>query len=264
VRGFTLSSARMNWTTECAVVIPCLNEAWNVAQVIAAVRRVVPTVFVIDDGSQDETTAVARNAGAEVIRNAVSQGKGAALQTGWRLALERGFNWALAMDGDGQHSADDVPKFFEVAERTGAKLVIGNRMDDPKGMPLVRRWVNRWMSARISKLAGMSLPDSQCGFRLMNLEAWNRLPMEASHFEIESEVLLAFARAGGAIEFAPIEVIYKSEQSKIHPVRDTVRWVKWWRRVGRYDSLRFSVDGKRVPAHPGPLPRGEGETLASL
>ena len=87
------------------------------------------------------------------------------------------------------------------------------------------------MSERISTLAGISVPYSQCGFRLMNLEAWNRLQVEASHFEIESEVLLAFARAGWAIEFAPIEVIYKSEQSKIHPVRDTLRWVKWWKRV---------------------------------
>jgi glycosyltransferase involved in cell wall biosynthesis len=223
----------MNWMTQCAAVIPCLNEARNIAQVVESVRRLVSTVLVIDDGSRDDTGVTAKNAGAEVIRNAAPQGKGAALQTGWRLARERGFDWALAMDGDGQHSAEDVPGLFEVAERTGAKLVIGNRMIDPKGMPLVRRLVNGWMSERISTLAGISVPDSQCGFRLMNLEAWNRLQVEASHFEIESEVLLAFARAGWAIEFAPIEVIYKSEQSKIHPVRDTVRWVKWWRRVGR-------------------------------
>ena len=65
----------------------------------------------------------------------------------------------------------------------------------------------------------------------MNLETWARLPVEAAHFEIESDVLLAFARGGCAIEFVPIEVIYKSEQSKIHPVRDTVRWVRWWWRV---------------------------------
>jgi hypothetical protein len=230
---FELTFDRMNWTSRCAVVIPCLNEARNIAAVVASVRQLVPTVFVIDDGSQDDTGMIAKKAGAKVIRNVSSQGKGAALQIGWRHAHTRGFDWALAMDGDGQHSPNDVPRFFDVAERTGAKLVIGNRMGDPKGMPWVRRWVNRWMSKRISALAGMSLPDSQCGFRLMNLGAWNRLRVEASHFEIESEVLLAFARSGDAIEFAPIEVIYKSEQSKIHPVRDTVRWVSWWRRAER-------------------------------
>jgi len=191
----------------------------------------VPTVIVIDDGSLDETGIMAKNAGAEVIRNAVPQGKGFALQMGWKHVHQRGFDWALAMDGDGQHSANDVPTFFEVAERTGAKLVIGNRMGDPKGMPFVRQFVNRWMSERISRLAGMPVPDSQCGFRLINLEAWSRLRLESSHFEIESDVVLAFAKAGSAIGFAPIEVIYKSEQSKIHPVRDTLRWVKWWKRV---------------------------------
>jgi glycosyltransferase involved in cell wall biosynthesis len=227
----------MNWTKQCAAVIPCLNEARAIAQVVRSVRRLVPTVLVIDDGSRDDTGAVAKSAGAEVIRNAVSQGKGAALQAGWKYARARGFGWALTMDGDGQHSADDVPGFFEVAERTGAKLVIGNRMSDPTGMPWVRRLVNRWMSERISTLAGISVPDSQCGFRLMNLEVWNRLRVEASHFEIESDVLVAFAREGCAIEFAPIEVIYKSEQSKIHPVRDTVRWVRWWRRARALGGL---------------------------
>jgi len=254
----------MNWKTQCAAVIPCLNEAGHIAQVVMAVRRFVPTVFVVDDGSRDDTGVIAKNAGAEVIRNAVSQGKGAALQTGWRVARERGFDWALALDGDGQHSADDVPRFFEVAERTGAKLVIGNRMSDPKGMPMMRRLVNRWMSARISNLAGTSLPDSQCGFRLMNLEAWNQLRVEASHFEIESDVLLAFARVGAGIKFAPIEVIYKSEQSKIHPVRDTVRWVKWWRKAGRDGFSKYSANGSCVPPHPGPVPPEEGETLATL
>jgi hypothetical protein len=121
-------------------------------------------------------------------------------------------------------------------------------MSDPKGMPFVRRRVNRWMSKRISELAGVSLPDSQCGFRLMHLKTWNQLIVAASHFEIESEMLMAFARAGCAIEFTPIEVIYKTEQSKIHPVRDTVRWVKWWSRVRRGDLSRRSEKLKTLEA----------------
>jgi glycosyltransferase involved in cell wall biosynthesis len=254
VGDFALTSGRMNWATQCAAVIPCLNEARAIAQVVTAVRRLVPTVFVVDDGSQDDTGAIARSAGAEVIRNSVPQGKGAALQIGWSHAFKSGFDWALTMDGDAQHSADDVPKFFEVAERTGAKLVVGNRMSDPKGMPLLRRWVNRWMSERISALAEISLPDSQCGFRLMNLEMWKQLPVAASHFEIESDVLLAFARAGCAIEFAPIEVIYRSEQSKIHPVRDTVRWVRWWKKARGLEVSKFLKNGRCLPPHPNPLP----------
>ena len=86
------------------------------------------------------------------------------------------------------------------------------------------------------EMTGQELPDTQCGFRLMNLETWTKLPVNAGHFEIESDVLFAFAIHKYSIEFVPIEVIYKSEQSKIHPARDTVRWIRWWWRVRRYSQ----------------------------
>ena len=224
----------MNPTTQYAVVIPCLNEAASIVAVVTSVRRHVPHVFVVDDGSQDETSKHAREAGAEVLRHEFPRGKGVALQTGWTHARERGFSRALAMDGDGQHSADDIPKFLDSAERTGAELIVGNRMARPEGMPWLRRFVNRWMSERISALAGVALPDSQCGFRLMNLETWAALPVNAAHFEIESDVLLAFAARKCAIEFVPIQVIYNGEQSKIHPMLDTTRWFRWWWRARSY------------------------------
>lgn len=243
----------MNWTTQCAAVIPCLNESASIASVITSVRRFVPTVVVIDDGSQDDTSALAETAGAEVIRHAQSRGKGAALRTGWEYATKRGFSWALTLDGDGQHSAHDIPKFLAAVELTGAELVIGNRMTQPKGMPWLRQFVNRWMSRRLSTLAGFPLPDSQCGFRLMNLETWAKLPVQAAHFEIESDVLLSFAVERRAVEFVPIEVIYKNEQSKIHPLRDTLRWMRWWRRASRHVAARRAArafSNRAVPIPP--------------
>jgi hypothetical protein len=104
-------------------------------------------------------------------------------------------------------------------------------MHDPTSMPWLRRQVNRWMSRQLSKLAGVALSDSQSGFRLMNLDVWSRLPLHTNHFEIESEVLLSFARAGQRVEFVPIRTLYKSEHSKISPLKDTIRWFKWWRRA---------------------------------
>ena len=95
-------------------------------------------------------------------------------------------------------------------------------------MPRIRRFVNRWMSRRLSKAAGAELPDTQCGFRLMNLDAWSHLPIHCDRFEIESEVLLAFLKAGHRVSFVPIRTLYKSEQSKIHPITDTIRWFRWW------------------------------------
>jgi glycosyltransferase involved in cell wall biosynthesis len=223
----------MDWRTACAAIIPCLNEEAAIGELVQAVREHFSAVFVIDDGSGDDTSHRATQAGAQVLKHPMTTGKGAALQTGLTHASKHGWRWALLMDGDGQHSADDIPSFFRCAESSGVSLVIGNRMTLASQIPLVRRWVNLWMSKRLSQLTGQRFPDSQCGFRLMNLQDWERLPMHATHFEIESEMLVAFAKAGLLIEFVPIQVIYKAEQSKIHPWRDTVRWLRWWRRARR-------------------------------
>jgi glycosyltransferase involved in cell wall biosynthesis len=221
----------MSFQKNCAVVIPCRNEAATIASLVENVRRFVPSVFVVDDGSTDATGESAQRAGAEVLRHDQARGKGTALQTGWQRALELGFKWALTMDGDGQHAPEDIPKFFACVEKTSADLVIGNRMDSAEKMPRVRRFVNRWMSKKISRLANQSFPDSQCGFRLISLDALAATPVRAERFEIESEVLLLFALAGRKIEFVPIQVIYKNERSKIRPLGDTLRWFRWWRRA---------------------------------
>ncbi len=222
-------------TPEVVAVVPCLNEAAAIGRVVREVRAFVSAVLVVDDGSTDATAAEARAAGAEVLRHSSAQGKGAALTGGLALALERGYGWALLLDGDGQHAPADIPKFLAVAADPSrrASLVVGNRMERPDAMPRVRRWVNRWMSRRLSRLAGRALPDTQCGFRLMRLADWSRLRVElrTQNFEVESEMLLSFVRAGLEVTFVPIQIIYKEEQSKIHPVRDTVRWFRWLRSV---------------------------------
>lgn len=224
----------MSLPENCAVIIPCRNEERFIGPIVAETRRRLPEIFVVDDGSTDGTANLAENAGATVLRHGNTRGKGAALQTGWKHARSSGFRWALCMDGDGQHLPADIPKFLSCAERTGARLIVGNRMPAAAQMPWLRRAVNRWMSARISKLAGRPLPDSQCGFRLMNLDAWAALRIRASHFEIESDTLLAFALGGWRIEFVPIRVVYGNERSKIHPLRDTARWFHWrWRVAGK-------------------------------
>lgn len=231
-------------------VIPCLNEAKTIAGLVRAVTHQLradpvnlrastnpaaagdklPSVIVVDDGSSDATGAVAADAGARVLTHPRVRGKGAALTTGLSEARRLGFEMALVLDGDGQHTPADIPVFLSCARQTSAPLIVGNRMQTPEGMPWLRRVVNRWMSQRLSTLAGRLLPDSQCGFRLINLQTWSALAISAEHFEIESEILLAFIAAGARVEFVPIQVIYKSEQSKIHPWRDTWRWFRWIRR----------------------------------
>ena len=235
---------RIDWPQQCAVVIPCRNEGAAISGLVRSIRPLVPGVLVIDDNSTDNTAQQARDAGATVVSLSSAQGKGAALRAGWNRARELGFAWVLCMDGDGQHAVADLPKFFQCTDETGASLVIGNRMNDASKMPRIRRWVNRWMSCRISAMAGRAVPDSQCGFRLMRLSALDTVRLSSAHFEIESEQVLAFIAAGERVEFVPVEVIYKSERSKIHPLRDTLRWFRW---RSRWRSP--SADGARQDRH---------------
>jgi glycosyltransferase involved in cell wall biosynthesis len=217
----------MNWNRDCAAVIPCFNEASHIGAVITGVQKHLSKVIVVDDGSTDATGEVAESLGVEIFRLKQNSGKGAALRTGWQRAHKLGFKWILLLDGDGQHAAQDVPGFFDCAEKTGARLVIGNRMENPAAMPSLRRYVNRWMSRRISKMTGIKLPDSQCGFRLAHLETLLALPLHANRFEIESAMLIAFIAAGEKIEFIPVQTIYENSASKINPLTDTWRWLYW-------------------------------------
>lgn len=214
-----------------AVVVPCYNESAHIADVVSAVRSILPSVLVIDDGSTDGTADRARAAGALVLPLEGNLGKGAALQAGLQQAFAQGFQYAITMDGDGQHDVADLTRFIEAAAVGDADLVVGNRMADVRAMPRVRRLVNRWMSRRLSRRVGRELPDTQCGYRLVRLAAWSALELRTTGFEVESEMLLASVRAGLRVRFVPVRTIYKSRPSKIHPLRDTLRWFRWWLRA---------------------------------
>jgi glycosyltransferase involved in cell wall biosynthesis len=220
----------------CAAVIPCLNERAGVAALVAALRRQLPRVMVVDDGSVDDTAARAGVAGATVLRHERNFGKGAALRTGLSQARRQGFDWAVTLDGDGQHAPDDLPVFLQRAEQTGARLIIGDRMHQARAIPWLRRQVNRWMSRQLSRRAGRHLPDTQCGFRLVHLETWATLSLSTEHFEIESEMLMAFLAARHPVEFVPIRVIGRGRRSHIRPLADSLRWWKWWRQLNQQGS----------------------------
>ena len=221
-------SRGIDWTRDCAAVIPCFNEAPTIATVVSNVQIYLTTVLVVDDGSTDDTGARSSAAGATVLRNPLNRGKGSALRIGLNHAHAQGFTWALTLDGDGQHLATDIPVFFVCAEKTSASLVVGNRLGAAQKIPPLRRAVNRLMTKLLSRLTKTPLADSQCGFRLINLAAWAKLPLTTDHFETESECLVQFLRAGHRVEFVPIHVIYHSSTSKIRPLLDAWRWLRWW------------------------------------
>ena len=231
----------VDWKRQCVAVIPCFNEAARIGPVVAELQGHLSKVIVVDDGSTDATAAQARSAGAEIIQFSKNHGKGLALQAGWRRAQERGFTWVIMLDGDGQHAPNDLPKFFAQAEKNGCPLVVGNRMEDCRAMPWLRRQVNQWMSRRISRMTGAALPDSQCGFRLAHLETLLNLSIRANRFEIESAMLVDFCRAGWRVEFVPVLTIYQNTVSNINPLTDTIRWLRWRFAPGGFGQRRSAI-----------------------
>ena len=232
----------------CALIIPCFNEGTTIAALVGAALPHVPAVVVVDDGSTDTTSVAAQAAGAQVVRHARNRGKGAVLRTGLSLAGKQGFEWAFTLDGDGQHAPTDIPAFLRCASQTGALLVVGNRMHNAQAMPWLRRRVNSWMSRQLSRRAGRDLPDTQCGFRLVHLKTWAGLSLKTEHFEVESEMLLAFLAAEHPVAFVPIQVIRRSRSSYIRPVTDSLRWWKWWRGLERPPASPVEIESGRPDA----------------
>jgi glycosyltransferase involved in cell wall biosynthesis len=215
-------------------VIPARDAAGTVGGVVQGLKRALPeiSILVVDDGSVDATGPAARDAGASVVRHEVNQGKGAALQTGFDEALRRGADAVLALDADGQH--DPAVARGLVAELQNADLVIGSREGDRTGMPWLRRATNDVTTWFVSRLAGQRVPDSQSGYRAIKASVLRAVRPESRRFEYESEFLIGAARAGFRIGQAPIPTLYNAPGSHIHPVRDTVRFIRLvWRHMGR-------------------------------
>ncbi|MBI4355215.1 MAG: glycosyltransferase family 2 protein [Candidatus Omnitrophica bacterium] len=215
------------------ILIPAHNESRAIGGVVG---RLVPRyqVLVIDDGSQDETAAAARRAGAEVMRLPQNRGKGTALRQGFQAALARGCEAVVVMDGDGQHDPDDLPRMMAAAAATKAGIVVGNRLSARGPMPRLRWYTNRLMSWIVSQVCHQTIPDSQCGFRWIARAVLEGCVLTTDRFEIESELLVAASRAGFAIASVPVRSIYDAGQnSAIRPWQDTWRILRLWARVAR-------------------------------
>ena len=209
------------------VVIPTFNEAKAIAGLVRQIRSQGLEVVVVDDGSYDNTSQLARESGATVLRNPVNEGKGASLIRGFDYALSKDFEAIIVMDGDGQHLPEDIPYFMRLAEHSETCVFIGNRMLDIKDMPWVRILTNRFMSWLISKVIKQRLSDTQCGFRLIKRDVLERLKLKTHKYETESEMLLRASSLGYKIESVPIKTVYLSENSHINPFIDTLRFFRF-------------------------------------
>lgn len=209
-------------------LIPAFNEAAKIAEVIRQTRLHTAQVIVIDDGSADTTAQLAEQGGATVLRHPQNRGKGAAIATALEFFGKSDAEFGVFLDGDGQHDPEEIPKFVEAAHALGADVVVGTRMTETRDMPVVRKFTNQFTSWVTSKLAGQTIPDSQCGYRLVRRCVLSHLQLSSSRFETETEMLIQASRAGHKITNVPVRTIYgdAARASHIHPIRDTIRFFK--------------------------------------
>jgi len=207
----------------CAI-IPAYNEAKTIGYLSEEAKKKGLDVLVIDDGSSDSTGRVAKEKGAKVLRNEKTVGKGASLRKGFDFAISQNYDGIITMDGDGQHDPEDIPQFIDKINESNAKIIVGNRMFRTRNMPFIRWCTNKIMSTFISSICRQYIPDTQCGFRYIDIKALKSFELSTANFEIETEVLIEARKKGYKIYFVSIKTIYQDQESKINPFLDTLRF----------------------------------------
>jgi glycosyltransferase involved in cell wall biosynthesis len=210
------------------IVIPVHNEAQFIGPLVESLGKKEHDVIVIDDGSTDQTSDIARDKGAIVIRHQQRSGKGFSLREGFEYVLNHGYDGVVTMDGDGQHDVNDLDQFVKAAQKCEACIIAGNRMNNTKVMPLIRYCTNRFMSWLISMACGQSIGDTQCGYRYISRNVLAKLSLTCKDFEIETEILMQACKKGFKVYSVPIKAIYSDEKSKINPFMDTIRFFAYF------------------------------------
>jgi len=233
-----------------AVVIPALNEERAIRAIVESVLAICPNVIVIDDGSTDRTVACIADLPHTLIRHATPLGKGQGLRDGFRKARELGFDAVIAMDGDGQHLASDIPRLLAAARAYPEHIVIGARIRHRENQPNARRRANAVADWGISWGCALPIADTQSGQRYYPLGALELADLAADDFVFEAALLIAATREKRlGVVSVPIDSRYQGEfrLSHFRPVRDVTR-ITWYtiRRVVHYgrvvDSYRRGHD----------------------
>lgn len=204
-------------------LIPAFNEEDTVGAVVLGIRPLVQHVLVVDDGSTDATAGRARDAGAQVLSHDRNRGKGEAVRAGLDRVFQGEFTHVLMIDADMQHLPGEASRLLDVAQVSGADVVIGTRQFRRAEMPASRYHANRIGSRALSGFLGVPVSDTQCGFRVFRVDALRAITLVARGYDIETEMLIKVRRRGGRIESAPVTAVYGGRRSRLRPIRDTTR-----------------------------------------
>lgn len=216
---------------EVCAVIPTYQNAKTLLKVVADVHRVVDTVFVVDDGSNDGTAALLDKATdnerpEKVLTHPKNCGKGAALKTGLTYARQQGFRYAVTVDADGQHRADDIPALLKAVEEEPDALAIGSRGLQHENMPAKSTFANRFSNFWFALQTLQRLPDTQSGLRIYPLRRLHGLRWMSARYEAELTLLVFSAWAGVKLLPVPVSVYYPPRDQRVthfRPGRDFTR-----------------------------------------
>ncbi|MCK9408386.1 MAG: glycosyltransferase family 2 protein [Bacteriovoracaceae bacterium] len=211
-----------------AVIIPSYNAS---ASLPALLKRTVPIVskeqiIVVNDGSKDETAAIALQYGVTVLSHDKNYGKGAALKTGFKYVLAHQFDASVTMDADLQHEPEMIPSFINKYAEGKFDVVIGSRVFNTATMPVHRFLSNTITSALVRLRTGASIPDSQSGFRLLSRKVLELVELESTGFEAETELLIKAAVSGCSFTSVPIKTIYSGEKSNMTHLHTTIQFIR--------------------------------------
>lgn len=210
--------------TNGCVMIPAYNEEKHLGRVIEIAKNFLP-VIVIDDGSVDDTCGVAQRAGAIVFKQIPNQGKGAALQRGFREALALGYDFLITLDADGQHNPNEIGLFTGSYLQEKQDLIIGFR--DFSKMPFIRKVANRTGGWLFSWAMRIPIKDNQSGYRLMSKALISNVLESKEHgFEYEVEIIVRCVKSGLKIGWVPIQTIYADETSHIRPLHHFINFLR--------------------------------------
>lgn len=216
---------------EVCAVIPTYQNTKTLLKVVADVHRVVDTVFVVDDGSNDGTAALLDKATGnerpeKVLTHPKNCGKGAALKTGLTYARQQGFRYAVTVDADGQHRADDIPALLKAVEEEPDALAIGSRGLQHENMPAKSTFANRFSNFWFALQTLQRLPDTQSGLRIYPLRCLHGLRWMSARYEAELTLLVFSAWAGVKLLPVPVSVYYPPRDQRVthfRPGRDFTR-----------------------------------------
>ena len=209
------------------VLIPTFNNAGTLKNVLDGVLQHTKHVIVVNDGSTDNTsTVLSEYPGIHQVTFPKNKGKGLALRTGFRKAVELGYDYAITIDSDGQHFPSDLPQFIKQLEREGPSLIIGARNMNQSSVPGKSSFGYKFSNFWFLVETGIKAPDTQSGYRLYPVALMNNMRFFTRKFEFEIEVLVRASWKGIRISSVPVSVYYAPSAERVshfRPFRDFTR-----------------------------------------